>query len=314
MAIDTSSRSSTVASLLRELRAARKAKVKSNIFGYVFIAPAMILYFVFNIWPMLRGFIMAFTDYRFIYPKTQWAFSGLANFKEMASDAVFWSSLGVSVRYTLMVTPATIVVALILAVLISRVRHLAGLYRWIVYLPVILPIAVTLLMFGQFFGDKFGFINSNLRAMGVARPPYWLGDVRTALGSVAIADIWRGFGFPTLLFLIGIYGINAELYEAASIDGATVFQQFWGITVPMLRPTFLLILVLSSGIVGATEQMMILTNGGPQNVTRTIGLYFYQVAFTFGDLRMGYAASMSLVLGLVGATLTAFWFRVLRER
>jgi len=307
-------RTSTLAALVREFRAAREAKVKTNFFGYVFIAPALILYLVFSIWPMFRGFVMAFTDYRFIYPKTLWAFNGLKNFREIGSDKVYWSSLGISLRYTLMVIPASIVLALFLAVLISKVRHFAGFYRWIVYLPVILPIAVTLLMFGQFYGEKFGFINVNLRQLGVAKPPNWLGNVRYALPCVALADIWRGIGFPTVLFLIGIYGINAELYEAAAIDGATALQQFWKITIPLLRPTFLLILVLSSGIVGATEQMMILTGGGPQNSTRTIGLYFYQVAFQFGDLRMGYSAAMALSLGLVSAVLTTFWFRVLRER
>ncbi len=313
-ALRTGGRTGIFADIAREFRAAREAKIRSNPFGYVFIAPALVLFLVFNIWPLIRGFLMSFTDYRFIYPKTLWAFNGLANYREMISDRAFWQTLGVSVRYTLMVIPTSVILSLFLAVLISRVQHGAGAYRWIVYLPTILPIAVTLLMFGQFYGNKFGFINVTLRSLGMKRPPDWLGTVRYALGAVAVADIWRGFGFPTLLFLIGMYNINAELYEAASIDGATPWIQFWRITVPLLRSTFLLIAVLSSGIAGAGEVMLVLTNGGPQNATRTIGLYSYQLAFQFGDLRMGYAAAIGLVLGLVSTVLAAFWFRALREK
>ena len=156
-------RPSILVTLTRELARARQARLVSNPFGYLFIAPAVILYLVFSVWPMFRGFVMAFTDYRFIYPKTQWDFNGLANFAEMLGDKVFWSSLGISVRYTLIVTPTTIVLSLLLAALIGRVRHLAGFYRWVIYLPVILPIAVTLLMWGQFYGNKFGFINVKKR-------------------------------------------------------------------------------------------------------------------------------------------------------
>jgi len=301
--------------IMGEFRAARKQRIKSNPFGYLFIAPALILFLVFNVWPLIRGFLMSFTDYRFIYPDSLWAFNGLANYREMLQDKIFWDSLGVSVRYTLMVVPVNIVLSLLLATLITRVRHGAGFYRWIVYLPTILPIAVTLLMWGQFYGNKFGFINVTLRnTFLVKRPPNWLGSAAYALPAVAVADLWRSFGFPTLLFLIGLYNINAELYEAASIDGANGWMQFWKITIPLLRPTFLLIAVLSSGIAGAGEVMLVLTGGGPQNATRTIGLYSYNIAFQFGDLRMGYAAAIGLVLGLVGTLIAGFWFRTLRER
>ena len=301
--------------LLREFRRQTKAeKVKSNPFGYLFIAPALVLYLVFNIWPMIRGFAMAFTDYRFIYPKSKWEFNGVANFVELFQDKIFWESLGLSVRFTLIVLPSALIFALLVALLINRVRSGSGFYRWASYLPVILPTAVTFLMWGQFYGDKFGFINTNLRALGIATPPNWLGSVQYALLSVAVVDVWRAFGFFTILFLIGLYNINAELFEAASIDGANAWQQFWQITLPLLRPTFLLILVLNAGINPAAEQILILTGGNPQNATRTLGFYNFQVAFSFGDLRMGYAASMSLILWVVTALMTAFWFRVLRER
>jgi len=157
-------------------------------------------------------------------------------------------------------------------------------------------------------------INASLRAWGVERPPKWLGDTRLALPCVAVADIWRGFGFPALLFIIGIYNINRDLYEAASIDGATAWQQFWKITLPLLRPIITLVLVMNANILGATEQMMVMTAGGPQNATMSLGLFLYNKAFSFGDLRVGYAAAIGLAVGLLGATISGFWFRVLRPK
>ena len=313
MAAEEQRRAETLQALGRAVKGAR-LEAWGNLFGYLFIAPAIALYLVFNIWPLLRGFTMAFTDYRFIYPDTIWDFNGGANFVEMVKDDDFWSAFGVSIRYTLMVIPALLAFAMAVAVLISRVRHVAGFYRWIIYLPTILPIAVTLLMWREFYDPTFGFINVTLRSWGVQRPPKWLGDVKLALGCVAVTDIWRSFGFPALLFIIGIYSINRELYEAASIDGANGWMQFWGITLPLLRPVLTLVLVLNSNILGATEQMMVMTAGGPQNATLSLGLFLYNMAFLFGDLRLGYSAAIGLTVGLLGATLTGFWFRVLRPR
>jgi multiple sugar transport system permease protein len=314
MAVQASdSRAETIRALGKAIKGGRKEQW-GNLLGYAFIAPALLLYVVFSVWPIFRGLTMAVTDYRFIYPETIWDFNGVQNFAEMLKDKVFWSSFSVSLRYTVMVVPALLALALFIAVIISRVQHLAGFYRWMIYLPTILPIAVTLLMWREFYDPTFGFINVTLRHWGVQNPPKWLGDVRLALGCVAVTDIWRGFGFPALLFLIGIYNINRELYEAASIDGATGWMQFWKITLPLLRPVLTLVLILNANILGATEQMMVMTAGGPQDATLSLGLYLYQIAFTFGDLRVGYAAAIGLAVGLLGATLTGFWFRILRPK
>ncbi|RIK42142.1 MAG: hypothetical protein DCC57_18530 [Chloroflexi bacterium] len=301
--------SQSPAALWRGWRARRGERRRNNPLGYLFIAPAMILYTVFNIWPIVRGLLMAFTDYRFIYPDTRWDFNGLDNFVEMAEDRAAQEALLVAVKYFFMVVPVTIVLALIVAVLISRVRYGSGFYRWVVYLPSILPVAVSFLMFREMYGDKFGFINTNLRNWGIENPPNWLGQVSTALPAVAAAHVWIIFGFPTLLFLIGIYNISQEIYEAASLDGANALQQVRYITLPLLKPTFALVMVLLLGVLGTTDAMLILTMGGPQKSTHTIGLHLYQIAFQLGDLRLGYAAALSLVVGLTSALIAAGVFR-----
>ena len=299
--------------LLRDLRRKDGAVKNNNLLGYAFIAPAMVLYLIFNIWPIVRGLLMAFTDYRFVYPETRWEFNGVNNFVKLAGDTKVREAFLIALQYTVIVLPITIVLALLVAVLISRVGVGASFYRWVVYLPSILPIAVSFLMFREMYGLKFGLLTNLLRGVGIENPPNWLGDVSYALYSIATAHLWIIFGFPTLLFLIGIYNIGSEIYEAASLDGATGWQQLRWITVPLLKPTFALIIVLLIGIIGVTEPMLILTNGGPENSTHTIGLHLYQLAFVKGDLRLGYAAAISLVLGMVSALISALVFRWSRE-
>ncbi len=297
-------------------RAIRSRRTRRpNVAGYFFIAPALALYLVFNIWPLIRGFLMAFTDYRFVYEETRWSFDGLANFGELFHDKDFWGALGVTIRYLLLVFPVVVVVSLFLAVLIGKVARGAGFYRWLVYLPVVLPIAVTFLMFGEVYNYRFGLLNSILRGVGLANPPNWLGSTQWTLPALAAADIWRSTGLPTLLFLIGIYGISQDIYDAAALDGASGWQQFHLITLPLLKPIFALVLLLNlTALPVVTEPMLILTNGGPQNASLTIGLYAYQVAFQRGDLRLGYAAAMNLVVGLASAAIALGLFRALRER
>ena len=293
----------------------RSSFLRDDLPGYLFIAPALLLYIVFNIWPLIRGILMAFTDYRFVYPETRWAFNGVENFVQLFESSKVRDAALVSAKYALIVVPAVLIIALFTAILISRVRRGSGFYRWTVYLPTILPVAVSFLMFGQMYSLNFGLINSVLRGLGVEKPPYWLGEVATALPAVGTAHLWIIFGFPTLLFLIGIYNIGSELYEAASLDGASVWQQFIYITLPLLKPTTALILILTiPGVFGVTEPMLILTQGGPQGSTQSLGYYLYDIAFVRGDLRLGYASAISLSVSLVTAALVALIFRWSRER
>jgi ABC-type sugar transport system permease subunit len=283
-----------------------------NPLGYVFIAPAISLYLLFNFWTLIRGFLMAFTNYRFLVPDSNWAWNGFRNYQLMSHDHFFWDSLLISVKYVALLLPAMIVISLVVAILIAQAPLGAGFFRWLAYLPVILPISVSMLLWQQLYNNQYGYIDSMLRGFGMTAPPDWLGDAHYALPAVVIASIWRSFGFPTLLFLVGLYGIGHDLYEAAAIDGASGLQQLWHITLPLLRPTFALVLVLQIGLLYGTQEVLLLTNGGPANATKTIGFYIYQIAFTEGDLRLGYAAAMSFVVGGVMTIFTVLTLRFLR--
>ena len=296
-----------------------------NPWGYIYIAPAVLMYIVFQAWPILRGLFMAFSDYRWLIPETHGlsAFNGLDNWVELMSDKSWWRSVGIAAKFSGMVLPGTLVLSLFVAVMIAKVKNglASGFYRVISYMPVVLPLSVAMLVWAKLFSVRFGYLNVMLKAAGVANPPNWLGSPSVALYSMTIATVWRRFGEWTLLFLIGIYNINKEIYEAAVVDGTNGWQQFWYITLPLLKPVFTLVLVLGSGIISATVEAIALfsvwnvegnTVGGPGESCMTAGLYLYRTAFTHGDMRMGYAAAMSLFLGVVNMLITAFVFKMMR--
>lgn len=309
MTVNTSSAPDAAPSLNPLQR--KQTRQKQEWLGYVFIAPAVILFATFNTWPLIRGILMAFTNYRFVYPDTRWEWNGLANFERMLADPRVSLALEVTLKYTLFVLPIALIIAFLIAVLISRVQAGASFYRWLIYLPSILPVAVSFLMFQQIMSGQFGLINETLRSLGVADPPSWLADKDYALFAVGAAHIWIIIGLPTILFLIGIYNIPTDLYEASEVDGAAEWQKHLFITLPILKPTFALIFILLlPGVVGVTDPMLILTQGGPSRSTMTVGYYLYQTAFQLGDLRLGYASAISLTISLILAVITAlvFWW------
>lgn len=305
----------------RSKRAQRSTRLLYGgpLWGYLFVAPPLLVFAVFNVWPILRGLLMAFQNYRWLVPRTQclWCTNGLANYTEIVQDDTFWHSLRVAVAYTLMYEPVTLLLALLVAVLISQVKatRLGSVYRVIAYLPVVLPITAAVLVWKNIYDPQFGYLNQLLKTVfHVGNPPNWLGAPEWALVATVIPAIWKQFGYYMLLFLVGLYGISGELYEAAAIDGAGAFRRFWHITLPLLKPIIALVLVLSAGVVSATEEMLLMFGsvGGPAEAALTTGLYAYRTAFLTGDMRMGYAASINLILGLIQMAMAALIFRTLR--
>lgn len=299
---------------MRAFQVARREEW-GDLWGYAFIAPAMVLFLVFGFWPVLRGLIMAFQDYRYLIPDYM-PFVGLGNFVELVNDKQFWEALGRSAYFTLWYTPPNIILPLLLATLIAKVRHekMAAVYRVAAYLPVVLPISVAVLLFSELFNSQFGYINVFLnKVLGLPWKPAWFGDPTLIIPSMAMASVWKHMGSNTLLFLIGLYNINNEVYEAASIDGANGFQQWRYITLPLLKPILTLVFVLSAEIVSATQEALVLFNGGgPEDAAMTLGIYAYMTAFRFGDLRWGYAAAMNLTLGVLAMLIAGVVFKVMR--
>lgn len=289
-----------------------------NRLGYLFIAPAILLFLIFQGYPIIRGLQMAFSDYRWLVPESQGFFdlNGLENYRVLLHDDTFFRSLGITLKYTAFYLPLLLIISLGTALLISRVHNqrLAGFYRVIAYIPVVLPVSVSMMMWRQIYNQEYGFLNHVLETVfNVQTPPRWLSDPAWSLPAVLIPDLWLGFGYFTLLFLIGLYNIDDTLYEAASIDGANGWQQLFHITLPLLKPIITLVLITTGGLASAVVPVLTLfmVPAGPEQSMLTLGVYGYRTAFSIGDMRMGYAAAMGLVIGIISMIFTAIIFKLL---
>jgi multiple sugar transport system permease protein len=299
---------------LRGVRGERRGEMRA---GLLFIAPALIMFIVFNAYPLFRAIWMAFTDYRYLIPGHA-PFIGFGNWNEMIHDPVFWQALRRSLEYFAIFTVITFVLAFVVAVLITEIRgnREASVYRALVYLPVVLPIAVAVLVWKQLLNHDFGYLDIFLKnVVHLPRTPDFIRDATWTVPVLAVIAAWRALGSNILLLLVGLYSINAELYEAAEIDGAGWWRRLFSITLPLMRPTFVIIFVLSAGVLGTVEESLVffgVTDAGPQEGGRLIGRYAYEVAFLRGDLRWGYASAINLTVALISMLISLAIFRLLR--
>ena len=308
----------SLAGLRRAVRALRTEKT-GNRLGYLFISPAVLLFVIFQGYPILRGLLMAFSDYRWLVPESQGLFqlNGLDNYREMLQDATFVRSFGITLQYTLLFLPLLLILSLGTALLIANVSNtrLAGFYRVVAYVPVVLPVSVSMMMWRQMYNQEYGFLNHILKnVLFISSPPNWLSDPTWSMPAVLIPDLWLGFGYFTLLFLIGLYNIDHTLYEAAAMDGANGWHQLVYLTLPLLKPIITLVLITTGGLASATVPIMTLffVPAGPSEAMLTLGVYGFRTAFSIGDMRMGYAAAMALVAGVFSMIFTALVFQLLR--
>jgi multiple sugar transport system permease protein len=272
--------------------------------GYLFLSPWLIGFFVFTFLPILASFVLAFTDYD-IFSAPKWV--GLENFYRMFfQDRRYWRSVRATVYYVFTAVPLRLVAALAVAMLLTRGRRLLSVYRAAYYAPSIVGGSVAVaVMWRQVFGTD-GLINFLLAAFGIPGVN-WLGNPRTAIWTLITLAAWQ-FGSPMLIFLAGLKQIPAELYEAASIDGAGSWAKFFRITLPMLTPVifFNLVMQLIAGFMVFTQAYLV-TGGRPLDTTNFYALYLYLRAFEVHQ--MGYSSAMAWVLLLIIAFFTALVFR-----
>ncbi len=282
--------------------------------GYLFIAPMLLFYLVFQTWPIIRGFLMAFTDYRLNYPKTAWEFTGFANYIELFNDKNILRYLSISVQAALLNVPIVLALALLLSILISSVKRWAGAYRWLIYMPAVMPVSVVFLTWNEIFGPKFGFIAALLRTVGIRLRLGILLNSETALAATVLVENWRVVGFSVIMLLVGIYSIDPEIFEAAAIDGANWWSSFLHVTLPLLKNQLLVLMIGSSGALSMLVPQMLLTpNGGPKGSTMTFAYFMYLQGIQ-GDRRLGYASSGYLLLAIFSVVWTYFWMKALQER
>jgi multiple sugar transport system permease protein len=277
---------------------------QKNLAGYAFIAPWLIGFFAFTLIPVVASLVLAFTNFDNMSPP-QWV--GLANFQQMFTrDFRYWKSVQATLFYVFTAVPIRLVVALAIAMLLNTNRKGISFYRAAFYAPSIVGGSVAVAIMWRELFDSQGAVNALTAILGIP-PVNWLGNPQTAIWTLITLAAWQ-FGSPMLIFLAGLKQIPTELYEAASIDGASGFQRFVRITIPMLTPVifFNLIMQVISGFLAFT-QAYIITAGAPLDTTLFYALYLYRRAFE--TFQMGYGAAMAWVLLLVIAFFTALIFR-----
>jgi len=276
--------------------------------GLAFISPWIVGFVVFLAYPIYYSFRLGFTQYTG-FGEPEWI--GLANYREMWDDRLFWTSLWNTLYYTGLSIPIGMVVAMFLALAMNRRVPEIPFYRAAFYLPSLLPLFALSFIFLALLDPQRGILSTVLSWFGV-EPINWFGDPAYAkLALVMLAQL--GAGQTALIFLAGLKAIPLSLYDAAEIDGAGPWRKFWNVTIPLMTPVILynLILGLSAGLQVFT-QAYIITNGGPANATTFYVYYLYNNAFRYS--RFGYASAMAWVLFIISFVLAVAVFRLASKR
>lgn len=275
--------------------------------------PFALLFLVFTAWPVVHSLFMSFTDTKSRDLKTPFAvdFVGLDNYTKAFTDPVARKAALNTAYFVLVGVPLTLTVALALAVALDRgITKLRGMFRLGFYTPVITSIVAVAVVWRFLLQRDAGLFNTVLGWFGISGPN-WLGDPTWAMPALIIMATWRNVGTGMIIFLAGLQAVPWALHEAAAIDGAGAWQRFRHITLPMLRPTLLFVSVTTAiGYLQFFEEPFVMTSGGPLNSTISMSMYTYN-QFGFGNY--GYAASISYLIFIVIAIVTAIQFRLLRE-
>jgi multiple sugar transport system permease protein len=298
---------STASTLARRRRRTWTVEQRQALAGYLFVAPAMLLFFVFTLLPVAYTFYLSFTNYD-VFTRMDWI--GALNYTDIIDDELFWEALRNTLVYTVWSIPLSMAIGLGLALLLNQKLRGLGLYRTVYYVPVVSSMVAVAMIWIQLFDPLYGVVSNGVEALGI-HGINWLGDPNLAMPSIIAVSVWKVVGWNMLIYLAGLQGIPAHLKEAAAIDGANRWQSLRHITLPLLQPTTFFIFVTS--LIGAFQVfdvVYVMTGGGPANATTTLVHQIYKTAFTALD--MGYAAAMSFVLFAIILIVSLLSMRAMR--
>ncbi|GAB7049540.1 carbohydrate ABC transporter permease [Catenuloplanes indicus] len=283
--------------------------IGDNLLAYAFMAGGLACFALFSWYPLVRGIVLSFQQDNFV---TDPYWVGTENYALLFTDPLFWTAWRNTLVFTGLALVLGYLVPLFLAILLNELRHLKGFFRVAVYLPVMLPPIVVVLLWRYFYDPGNGLFNTILSGVGLPTSQ-WTQSPSTALFSLVLVSTWANLGGATLMYLAGLQGIPGELYEAAELDGASVWQRLWHVTVPQLR--FLMLVLLLLQII-ATMQVFIepyQLTGTTNPDTITVMVLIYRYAFTVNN-DFGLAAAMSVTLFVVLAAFSAVYLRLTRSQ
>jgi raffinose/stachyose/melibiose transport system permease protein len=274
----------------------------------VWVAPAVLLLAVFVYYPVVDNLRLSLFRWNAFSPKETWV--GLDNYVNLTSDPVFWGALFNNVAYALVSVIFQVGGGLLLAAVLEELirGRWKDFFRTVYFIPAVLSLTITGLLFQFMYNPQIGLVNGLLGALGLTDWQHsWLGESATAIWSIIAMSQWQSIGYVMVLFIVAMQRIPRELYEAAYIDGASRAQAFRRITVPLVREMTLLAMIITvSGAFLVFNEVQVMTAGGPNNSSHTLGTWLYKSAF-FND-QMGYAAAIAVVIFVI--TLAASIFQL----
>ena len=285
----------------------KKSGMKEYAWGYGMIAPLVLGLGVFYFFPVFKVFFDSFHDVG-AFNKRKWV--GLANYQRMFQDPVMWQSLGNTVKYVLIIVPATLIIALVLASFLNMKIKGRSFFRVIYFIPAVTMGAVIAMIWRWMYNGDYGILNYILNLLGLESVQF-LSDTRTALVSIGVVSVWSTVGYNMIILLAGIQGISKSYYEAAPIDGANGIRQFRNITLPLVTPTLFFVMIttlISTFQTFDTIYMMINKNSIAMESTQSMVVYFYRNAFEYS--KKGYASALAVFLFLIIMVITAFQMKM----
>ena len=266
-------------------------KKDNTVVGICFVLPALVLGCIFVIAPIVVSLSYSFTD-AYLLRLDEVQFIGFKQFQKVFTDSFLWNAFGNTLVFVVITVPVQLCVAFGLALILNSKIKANTFFRWAFFVPVMLSLAVTSFLWMNLF-EKDGLINALLSKVGIGEQPF-LDDPGQAMGIIIFISVWQGAGYQMLIFLSGLKNIQPEIYEAASLDGATATQRLFYITLPNIMPTFSFVLItMLIGAFRLITQPMIMTQGGPEDGTMTMSYYIYQQGITFRDV--GYSSAIAMV-------------------
>ncbi len=286
---------------------------RQALWAYVFLLVPMAFFLLVRLYPAFSSLLLSLRDYR---PSREVnPFIGFKNFQDIAADAVFWRAMLNTLLYTVIGVPAQLVLGILVALMLQGINKAKGLFRAIYFMPFVTPIVASAWVWQSFLNQNFGPVNQLFTVLGIPNQPFFASPYQ-ALPSVAAFVVWQQLGFQIVLFLAGLEAIPRTYLEAASLDGASGWQVFRYIKLPLLNPTIVFSVVIgTTGFLQLFAQVVNINfgdQGGPLNSTLTVAVYIYKVAFQ--DFKMGRASAITVVLFAIILLITVFQLRVLRRR
>jgi multiple sugar transport system permease protein len=282
--------------------------------AYLFLTPALLAIFIFFLIPVFAALLMSFTNFD-IYSLGHISYArfvGLSNYIEIFKDPLFWQSLINTFYFVLAGGPLSIAVSLGAALLLSsKLVKFKGIFRLVYFMPVVTTLVAVSILWRFIYQPRFGILNYLLGFIGI-HPIDWLGDPHWAMPAIILMAIWKNFGYNMIIFIAGLQNIPEDLYEAANIEGASEWNKFKNITLPLLAPTTLFVSIIT--IIGYFQlfaEPYVMTQGGPLNSTLSIVLYMYREGFRWWN--MGYSAAIAFILFFIIMVISLIQLKVQRE-